>query len=294
MKKVIFECFRKMIRAVSGKGLGLARVPGLQQLSDWFSRRLSPKGIVLLDVHGSKMFFDTDLETPLRTLITFGTYEPFETRIFQSLLRPGMVVADIGANIGYYSLISAKAVGDSGRVFAFEPDPRNYDLLLRSIQANGYTNVVPRKMALSDKKGSITLYADSLNAGNSSLGQSNIQREGGSYEVETDTLDSFILAEGKGRKIDLIKMDVQGAEGMVLEGARGLLTNGSLALMMEFEPDKLQALSADPAELLRRLRGFGFRVRMLDSVQGKIIEGTDSMVLATCASEGYVNLLLEK
>src|SRR5580698_8080107 len=227
MKSLVFRCFSRVVRSLGGKGLGLARVPGLNRLHDWVYGRLRPSGIVVLDVHGSKMFFDTDVNTPLRSLVTIGTYEALETKVFQSLLRPGMVVADIGANIGYYSLISSRAVGAGGMVFSFEPDPRNYGLLARSIQKNGYTNILASQIALSDRSGKMTLYADALNAGNSSLGRENVQSELRSYEVETETLDAFILRAGRGRKIDIVKMDVQGAEGLVLRGAREVFGNES-------------------------------------------------------------------
>ncbi len=248
----------------------------------------------MLDVQGSKMFFDTELDTPLRSLVTIGTYEALETRVFQSLLRPGMVVADIGANIGYYSLISSRAVGAGGMVFSFEPDPRNYGLLARSIQKNGYTNILASQIALSDRSGKLTLYADALNAGNSSLGRENIQTELRSFEVETETLDNFILREGKGRKIDIVKMDVQGAEGLVLRGARQVFSNESLIVMMEFEPEKLRILGTDPSALLDELLALGFRVRIMDSDQGTVGDTTVGEILAACESAGYVNLLLEK
>ena len=205
-----------------------------------------------------------------------------------------MVVADIGANIGYYSLLASRAVGDTGLVFAFEPDPRNYELLRRSIQANGYTNIVARQLALSDKKGSITLYADALNAGNSSLGRENIQRELRSFEVETETLDDFILREAGGRKIDVIKMDVQGAEGLVLRGAGQVLNSDSLIVMIEFEPEKLKTLRTEPAALLHELLALGFRARIMDSDRGRIEDATVEEILAAATSAGYVNLLLNK
>jgi FkbM family methyltransferase len=294
MKSLGFRCFSRVVRSLGGKGLGLARVPGLIRLHDWVYGRLRPSGIVLLDVHGSKMFFDTELDTPLRSLVTVGTYEALETKVFQSLLRPGMVVADIGANIGYYSLISARAVGADGLVFSFEPDPRNYGLLARSIRKNAYTNIVASQIALSDRKGKITLYADALNAGNSSLGRENVQSELRSYEVETETLDDFILREGRGRKIDLVKMDVQGAEGLVLRGAGQVFSNESLIVMMELEPEKLRILGTAPSALLDELLALGFRIRIMDSDRGKIEDTSVGEILTACESAGYVNLLLEK
>jgi FkbM family methyltransferase len=281
-------------RKLAGRGMGLARLPGVQPVYDWICRRIEPDGIVEVDVHGSRMFFDTRLETPLRSLLSVGTYEAFETKVFQSLLRPGIVVADIGANIGYYTLISARAAGDTGLVLAFEPDPRNFALLRRSVEANGYRNVSAQQMALSNRSGSLTLYADAVNAGNSTLGRGNVLRELCQYTVKTETLDDFMAREGRNRRIDLIKMDVQGAEGLVLQGASGVLHSSPLTMMMEFEPDKLESLSTDPAELLVRLADYGFRTKIIDGKRAAVREATQAEILAVSAQRGYVNLLLEK
>jgi FkbM family methyltransferase len=255
---------------------------------------MRPKGIVLLSVHGSKMFYDLDVASPLRSLVTLGTYEAFETRVFQSLLRPGAVVVDIGANIGYYTLLAAKAVGPEGLVLAVEPDPRNYELLIRSIEVNGYQNVIPLRMALTDRRGEVTLYADAINAANTSLASGNVQTELCRYTVEAGTLDELVLRYGGGREVNLIKMDVQGAEELVLRGARQVLEAGQAAIMMEFEPAKLEALGADPEQLLNYLRGLGFGIQVLDAERGAICRLNVGEIVDRSRLAGYCNLLVER
>jgi FkbM family methyltransferase len=89
-----------------------------------------------------------------------------------------MTVVDIGANIGYYSLIAAEPIGTDGKVYAFEPDPDNYALLVRNVELNGYRNVETVEKAVSSESGFVTLYIDRSNFGNRSLGKNNILDDG--------------------------------------------------------------------------------------------------------------------
>ena len=89
-----------------------------------------------------------------------GVNEKYETELFKKMVQDGMVVVDIGANIGYYTLIAAKLVGNKGIVYAFEPEPSNYELLCQNIAINGYTNVVPIEKAVSKTSGKTKLYVN--------------------------------------------------------------------------------------------------------------------------------------
>ncbi|HCX31114.1 MAG TPA: methyltransferase, partial [Blastocatellia bacterium] len=126
-----------------------------------------------------------------------------------------MTVVDIGANVGYYTLIAASVVGASGKVYAFEPEPSNYELLTRNIAANGHKNVLPSPEAVSDRVGSMKLYIDSQNFGNRSFSQQNIVHDGGAVDVNTTTLDCLCLSGKIAKQIDVMKIDAQGAEGFI-------------------------------------------------------------------------------
>lgn len=140
-----------------------------------------------------------------------GTYEREQTRAFTERLGAGDVVLDIGANVGYYTLLSSVLVGDNGRVFAFEPDPRIARWLRRHVQMNGRQNVRVEEAAVSDTRGT----ARFERGGGSGTGH--LAREGG-FEVRTLRVDDF-CAE-RGIRPSAIKIDVEGAEGAVLAGAR--------------------------------------------------------------------------
>jgi FkbM family methyltransferase len=296
MKRILFLVFRRLSRLLAGKGLGLGKVPLLASLHQRLYSRLKPNTVCELSIHGSKMFYDAALKGPLESLVSLGTYESYETDIFQSLLKPGMTVVDIGANVGYYTLLAARAVqADDGRVFSFEPDPRNYAVLARSLHANGYHHVFPVQKAVSDAPGTLTLYADALNSGNSSLEKGNVQSFLESYTVEAVALDDFLEAHAAGRAIDLLKVDVQGAEGHVFRGARRLLESGCpMKIMMEFEPAKLSAMGTHPVELLQKLVDCGFAIRWIDTRTRSLRPASLLEIESISSAEGYTNLLLER
>ena len=136
MRKLVFGCVRRPASV-------LMRTPlARTKLAAWAYKRLyralGPKEVTLIECQGSKMFVDPRDEGIAMFLVTDGVFDPHETELVRGMLEPGMVVADIGANIGYYTLIAARCVGEGGQVYAFEPVPSNYELLARSIKANGY------------------------------------------------------------------------------------------------------------------------------------------------------------
>jgi tRNA G37 N-methylase Trm5 len=93
------------------------------------------------------------------------TWEPVETELLRKLIKPGDVVLDVGANIGYYAVLFGRWVGDGGWVIAVEPEPDNFSLLCRNLAANGSSNVIPLPVAASDRFGELALYLSSDNKG---------------------------------------------------------------------------------------------------------------------------------
>ena len=112
---------------------------------------------------------------------------------------------DIGTHIGYYSLLAAKLMENSGKVYAFEPEPYNYNILTKNIEINGYRNIIPIKKAVSNNCGKTMLFIDSVHFSGHSIcvttGKEN------SIEVETTTLDDFFITWVRDTKVDLIKIE---------------------------------------------------------------------------------------
>lgn len=173
------------------------------------------------DTLGFKIFLNPDDMSQTSALIaTTGWLNLPVTCLLMRILRPGMNVVDAGANLGYYTLLAAKTVRSVGRVWGFEPEPRNFLLMTKSIRASGLHNVEPHQMALSDKPGNGTLYlAPSSEPNAHTLTR---DRGVGSLDVAATSLDNFWDAEGAGH-LDLIKVHVFGDEPIVLRGSRRVL-----------------------------------------------------------------------
>jgi FkbM family methyltransferase len=193
-----------------------------------------------------------------------GEWEPGVTRLFGEVLEAGMVVIDAGAHVGYFTLLAARSVGPIGRVFAFEPVPRNYDLLVRNIELNGYRNIVPVQKAISNIVGSARFFIHPDTVGHSLFAETSSKTRR-AINVEVTTLDHFLEGEGW-PPVHLVKMDIEGAEPAALEGMTGLLTrNRALRLVVEYVPHILKRAGEDPTRFLDRLRGLGFTIRAIGS-----------------------------
>ncbi len=199
--------------------------------------------------------------------MTQGTWEPGVMRLLASTLRPGMVVVDAGAHIGYISLFAARLVGTQGRVYAFEPAPENYDLLTRNIRLNGYANIVAVPKAVSDREGQATFYLHDDSVAHS-LHAETFAKSSGTITVEMTSLDRFLEREGW-PPIHLVKLDVEGTEAAALRGMRELLRrNREVRLIVEFVPHILRHSGEDPRQFVASLRAAGFRIKMITDDDG--------------------------
>ena len=175
-----------------------------------------------------------------------GTYEPEQTRLFQEHVRPGDTVLDIGAHVGYYSLLSSVLAGESGAVWAFEPNPQNCSFLRRHVEINGCGNVRVTEAAVSDAAGRAR-----FDFGRGS-GTGHLAGDG-AVEVETVRLDDFV--RGRGISPTAVKIDVEGAEVRVLDGARATIAEHRPVIFLSTHGAEVHRASM---ELLREL-GYGFR-----------------------------------
>lgn len=144
-----------------------------------------------------------------------GTYEPEQTRLFREYVKPGATLLDVGAHVGYYTLLAAALVGRSGRVVAFEPNPRNYAFLRRHVAVNGCHHVEVEDAAVSDENG-VAAFEFGTGTGTGRLTGRSVTADG-AVEVRTVRLDDFCAARSVAP--DAIKIDVEGAELNVLRGA---------------------------------------------------------------------------
>lgn len=182
-------------------------------------------------------------------------YEP-ELIAMERFLRPGGVAVDAGACLGIYTCVAGRLVGDSGLVLAFEPVLDSFSVLVRNLAINRLANVVAFRKALANWEGRTCLYRHDGRADSFSLGLA----EGVEcQEVSVTTLDRVAASEGIDR-VDLIKMDVEGAEELVLRGATSLLLRGRPVVVMEINPRAATRLGlrADGAWILLKDMGYDF------------------------------------
>jgi FkbM family methyltransferase len=289
----LFTVFNKITRPFKGKSLG--KIPGIGPLYRFFYRTIRPKGKILIDVQGSKFYVDTRDQGIVPYLLTNKVFEELETELFRTLVKPGMTVVDIGANFGYYTCLAARLVGSQGKVYAFEPAPNNYEMLLRNIALNQYQNVIPIQKAVSNKVGKTKLFMDRNNFGAPSLSEGNISSRGGFVEVETLTLDTFFNGLHMNRP-DLIKIDAQGGEGLIMDGAKHVFQNTPLKIIMEFWPFGLSQMGDEPLHLINDLISYGFSIQMINGKRHSLNEIKEIIAAENIKKKrlDFFNLLLEK
>lgn len=185
-----------------------------------------------------------------------GIWEEYETEVLLKLLKPGDVFLDVGANIGYYTVISSVVVGDSGKVFAFEPDPDNFALLERNANLNGLHNTCLVNAALSFTSSAGALYLNPENCGDHQV----YDPDGNRDHVPIQLLHGSEFLEQHVSSVNFIKIDTQGAEVEVLRGLLPLIqkTLPSLSMITEFWPFGLARSGHTGEALLELLLEAGF------------------------------------
>ncbi|MGH3427166.1 MAG: FkbM family methyltransferase [Mycobacteriales bacterium] len=218
--------------------------------------------------------------------ISSGTLEPYTLDLFSRSLRPGMTVLDIGANIGYYTVHAARAVGPTGRVVAFEPDPRTAASLRSNLHANSVQDsVVVHECAASSSTGTRRLFLSSTAAHSglhATMDERSVVR---AMEVEAVTVDDVL----QGANVDVVKLDVEGEESAVLRGMEQTIASSPrLRLFVEFNPLAFRATGASPEGLLEQLRSTFDEVHVIDERARRLVSPTPS------ALSGLRNLLCTK
>jgi FkbM family methyltransferase len=165
----------------------------------------------------------------------FGTYEVERLRALANAVSPGAVVYDVGANVGIYSLLVSLLAGPSGMVYAFEPLERNLLYLRRHLTLNKIQNCVVLEAAVCNREGTRSFSAASWSSSMAHLSAD------GEISVPSTSLDSCIYGERHFRRPDILKIDVEGAEMEVLEGASRVLTETHPAIFLEIHGTQLHA-----------------------------------------------------
>ncbi len=245
-----------------------------------------------LYVHGER---DRFVSQRLREV---GIWEPFETSLVLRLLRPGAVFVDVGANIGYFSVLAASVVGAQGTVFAFEPDPENFRLLRANAELNGLEHCITAvEAALAEAPGEGRLFLSADNLGDHQVYAGDAPRSsvpiallhGGQY-----------LAEHL-QRLDLLKVDTQGAEFQVMTGLLPLLQalQQPPRIIIELTPHSLRAAGSSGRALLELLATLGQPLWIIDHIEGRLALSSAEELAMWCDNwdkvadaRGFMNILV--
>ncbi|MBB3561197.1 FkbM family methyltransferase [Rhizobium sp. BK512] len=208
-----------------------------------------------------------------------------ERKIVQLILRPGMIVVDIGANIGVYTRFFSRLVGSEGTVHCFEPDPINFNRLKRNV--GSLRNVLAIPSAVGERTGSVKLYtSDEMNVDHRTFDSGDGRK---SIDVPLVALDDYFPS---GQRIDFIKIDVQGYEMNVLLGAKRILTeNTDVKILMEFWPFGLKKASVNADHVMILLKSLGFSIV---SIEGYPDEEFSPDELKCFSATSYCNVLISR
>jgi FkbM family methyltransferase len=192
----------------------------------------------------------------------FGSYEPEIRDIFRTVLPLGGVALDIGANVGWHTLLMARLVGDQGRVLAAEPNPSVRKRLLNNLNLNRFNQVDVVPYAIADTEGTVEFFgpeADDGDSGNGYIVNDGSTAPQETIRVETRRLDA-IVAAAQINRLDLIKIDVEGFEWPVLQGGEQTITKFRPHIILEYDANYASRGGGSPSAVLEFFREHGYRL----------------------------------
>lgn len=263
--------------------------------------------------------FETMPDDPFwfRMELLTDRHEPETAAQLRDLIQPGMTVLDIGAHVGYYARMAGSLVGDTGRVIAFEPHPRNHACLTRN--TSDYDNITILQVALAETEGTAELHDYLMMSASGSLhydeqirdvqlqqmSDSDVAPRGKHFQPQTFTVRTApvdqLLADQGIERVHVVKMDIEGAEMGALRGMQTTIQNSpGLSLVMEYNPLGLKAFGNDPAAALQEVLTMGFQRMYVIEADGTLtdytgnVDAIDRLTQRLETHMGVVNLLFQR
>jgi FkbM family methyltransferase len=219
-----------------------------------------------------KNFYGYDIRLPVRYINYFpADYEPDNFNFLKTQCKPGSLVLDIGSHIGLFASVAAKIVGPKGKVFAFEPAPKTNALLHQTIALNNLQNIVqPRNEAMAKQVGETVFFVSDENADNSNSMVSYLQdRKLHSINITVSTIDSFVK-QARLRKVDFIKIDVEGAEYDAIQGAELTLKEMKPACILAIHPQPIAVKGDKLGDIYDFINGLDYYINYNNKPISKI------------------------
>ncbi len=207
-----------------------------------------------------------------------GSYEPTTRQVLETLVTKGSSVVDVGANIGYFSVLSALLAGPTGRVVAFEPEPRNHAVLAANVATNSLRQVTVVQAACADRIGHHELTINASETGWHRLAPVGASSRGKGVLVELTTVDA-VVGEAP---VDVVKIDVEGHEGAVVAGmAQTVASNPGMTVILEYSPAQARLAGLDPLAPITQLVAAGLRHTYVVREDKAVLERIDPAALGT-------------
>lgn len=243
---------------------------GRYRALNWLCRRSTPPFLAHLPGDFGGYSFICDLRDTISREVCFTrVYEPQETWLVREILQPGMSFVDVGANWGYFTLLAAHLVGVQGRILSLEPDPRMFARLQENIECNRLSQVTALPIAAAATAEKLTLAGYDEVGGNFGISRlvSGVLPPTISFQVEAVALDDLLDAQQL-EAVDLMKMDIEGAEAFALVGLERSLRLGRIKrLLLELHPVQLEEMGASAQAVMQVLSQAGYKPMKIDHSQ---------------------------
>lgn len=241
----------------------------------------------------------SEVQQHMHTCLDEGRfYEGATSRLFASVLKPGDTFIDIGAHVGYFSMLAAAIVGPQGEVIAFEPSPDNYRQLVEHVALNGFTNVLPFHLALGDREHVAALHLNSDNDGGHALWDVGVHQDNHKSRANPVAHPAFVtrldrvLAGRPMRSVKAIKIDVEGSEVLALRGAAETIARYQVPFIVaEVNRTGLELMGTSENELRALMAGLGYDAWIIQDVEPELSPLADDL---TVAGNYVFNLLFRR
>jgi len=219
----------------------------------------SNKGEITKSIHGNPMILNLNDTGISRELALYGEHEHNSTAEVKRLVKKGMRILEVGANIGYYAVLETKLAGDEGFLYAIEPSPFNFEMLKRNVELNKIKNVELHQKAAGAENEMSKFYVAEKSNLSSFIKRSDMDmyKEGTVIDVEIMKLDDYLID----KNVDFIRMDVEGYEKEILKGLEETMkTKHPKHFFIEIHSDLLHKKDSSSKEILEYLEKFGYKV----------------------------------
>jgi len=242
-------------------------------------------------IDGHTIYFSSNDYVLFEIFSQDESYEKTTVKTITKLLKKGSTVLNIGANVGYHTLLTANLVGTNGKVFAFEPFPENIQFLEKNVDVNGYDNVEIIPKAVSNKVGITNLWLKE--SGTWHFISSKKISDFKSCSVDTISIDEFL--KNKKINVDFAIIDAEGSEKFILEGMKQTIQeNPNLEIIIEYNPFTLKSAGSSGKSLLDLITALEYSIYVIDEINDKLQSFTNDQILREFPENSFTNLYLTK